>query len=756
MGVEDGGPQSGGPSDFPGAFEGPVQSDDEFSEGTKAPSIISSLTPSDSAGNTQGGRPHVSVTRPIIKARPEYGTIYRKDKTGQNGKQNVVCIVSIEIPSRRPPAPQPLSQEPNFENDLHAVSHHLGTIPDQEDDELAEQKEEERRQQQKAEEEEREREESERREKEQQEQDLQNQQSQGLVSHSQEDSNDFDESGNFSKEAGGDESVQRSSSPTDPEDAGFSFGATPAASEPNNGPFQSIMDDLKARVSDWKGHTMDHFGPLILYDFLSVRQDTVVREFYVYLFREALLCVTEEKKRGLARFISGSTVSGTSGSSTAMQDGSQVASNSGSKPALKLKGRIYLRHIRRVMDSSVAGELSLSIKMDDDSLDHFVLRFKERSELEIWQSKMTELVQAKKDQRKASQMAKKAVNAGVSRHSTNLSDQQNSNGGPPSQTDLSSTVDSSNDGRTPVQPSPPSPQTAQSASSTRPLRSASGASTQSGKSGSAPPPPSGPPPVASAAPPSPSASLAKRNVNLARQRVIGQNTQVQVPLHQQWSASGGHDPSKPPPELLPHTPIDLVLMISVPSVIQPANTGGKQPINSAGSAVSSSAALKLRLIRSSLEFIVSHLGPRDRIALIAYSVGVDGEVRRTALLNPSKDHSRNKLKNFIEGIGKPWDGVSEDPFREDLAKLGGASDRTDTVTAVNVGLDIVLQRKSKNPITGMLLVNDTADGPRRGQMDLVMARAEAANVPVHCFGYGKSHDPSSLWLISNHTRGSYT
>ncbi|CDS01640.1 hypothetical protein, partial [Sporisorium scitamineum] len=45
---------------------------------------------------------------------------------------------------------------------------------------------------------------------------------------------------------------------------------------------------------------------------------------------------------------------------------------------------------------------------------------------------------------------------------------------------------------------------------------------------------------------------------------------------------------------------------------------------------------------------------------------------------------------------------------------------------------------------------------KRNQMDLVMARAEAANVAIHCFGYGKTHDPSSLWLISNHTRGSYT
>jgi hypothetical protein len=68
----------------------------------------------------------------------------------------------------------------------------------------------------------------------------------------------------------------------------------------------------------------------------------------------------------------------------------------------------------------------------------------------------------------------------------------------------------------------------------------------------------------------------------------------------------------------------------------------------------------------------------------------------------------------------------------------------------------VLQRKSRNPISGMVLVSDAADSTRRAQMDLVLARAEAANMPIHSFGYGRSHDPASLWLMSNHTSGTYT
>ena len=55
-----------------------------------------------------------------------------------------------------------------------------------------------------------------------------------------------------------------------------------------------------------------------------------------------------------------------------------------------------------------------------------------------------------------------------------------------------------------------------------------------------------------------------------------------------------------------------------------------------------------------------------------------------------------------------------------------------------------------------MLVSDSSETTRRAQMDLVLARAEAANVPIHSFGYGRSHDPASLWLISNHTSGTYT
>jgi hypothetical protein len=30
------------------------------------------------------------------------------------------------------------------------------------------------------------------------------------------------------------------------------------------------------------------------------------------------------------------------------------------------------------------------------------------------------------------------------------------------------------------------------------------------------------------------------------------------------------------------------------------------------------------------------------------------------------------------------------------------------------------------------------------------------SIPIHALGYGKAHDPSPLWMLSNNTNGSYT
>lgn len=184
-----------------------------------------------------------------------------------------------------------------------------------------------------------------------------------------------------------------------------------------------------------------------------------------------------------------------------------------------------------------------------------------------------------------------------------------------------------------------------------------------------------------------------------------------------------------------HTPIDLVIVISTPTPTP--SSSGVLP-------------LKQRLMKSSLQFVLASLGPRDRVSLISAESGLDGAVRKTPLLNATRHNSRLRLENFIDGLGV---GRLE---RDEFSVPNTQNDQHDVVAALNIGLDVVLGRRIKNPITGLLLISDTNDTPRRADMALVNARLDAAMVQVHAFGYGKSHDPSSLWVVSNHTRGTYT
>ncbi|EJD34907.1 hypothetical protein AURDEDRAFT_117524 [Auricularia subglabra TFB-10046 SS5] len=484
------------------------------------------------------------------------------------------------------------------------------------------------------------------------------------------------------------------------------FNPTPTP----NAAFAAITEDLRNRIIDWKGHALtgpNGLGPLQLFDILSLRRETQVREFYVYLFREAIICVLEERRKTLGRLLS------SSGPGSAFGDGSSTHSGSTSKGVLRLKGRIYIRHIRRVTDTSVANELSLTIDMEDERLDSFILIFKDRSSLETWRATINQLVQQFQQQQGSRQVAIDMDDFGA-------------------QSPTSSRAASVATQYAPVpqqhqqhhqQQAFPYPANSKAA---RMLSGSSNDSTPDSLMGSA------------------------RSMSLSSATSAGMHGAFHGGMggaipeesalemeHAPVPAAGNPSNALGP---LPHAPLDLILVISLP----PAH-------------VRASAELKLRVVRSSLDFVIANLDRRDRLSIVTFEVGVGamGRVRKTPFLSIGRPQGRARLTRFVDTMGAPMheDGLSDE---DDFVVRNGKEEKTDVVTAVNHGLDVVLQRKARNPISGMILVSDAADSTRRAQMDLVLARAEAANIPIHSFGYGRSHDPASLWLMSNHTNGTYT
>jgi len=386
-------------------------------------------------------------------------------------------------------------------------------------------------------------------------------------------------------------------------------------------PFHAITEDLRARIIDWKGHPISGLGPLQMYDLLSVRRDTIVREFFVYLFKEAIICVVEEKKRGLGRLLSNAGV----GDNGSLNNGNATQQ----KGVLRLKGRIYIRHIKHVTDTSVTGEMSLTIDMEDERLDSFILIFRERSSLETWKNHIQRLVTAFQQQ---------------------------------------------NGFVTPKQPSPRDTAALEefggSSKAARVLSGSTGTTSYSNEdsllSG-----PSSRSTTSSASHGSIGGVDRTLKAHHAQQHRLATleedesepsrySTPIPVSLVTPH-LSGGPSSSLAP---LTHPPLDLILVISIPP---PHITA-------------SAANLKHRVIKTSLDFVIASLTPKDRLSLVTFEVGIGGKVRKTPFLNVGKPTSRTRLGKFVDEIG-----ARLNPDTDEFMVRGSQDEKTDVVTAVNHG-----------------------------------------------------------------------
>ncbi|GEM06161.1 rRNA-processing protein EFG1 [Rhodotorula toruloides] len=463
-------------------------------------------------------------------------------------------------------------------------------------------------------------------------------------------------------------SLPRSSSPSSSVYSAYAFGATGASSTAQHNPFAPVVDDLLKRMADWKGHSPEEFGQLRLYDTVNVRKDAATREFIVYLFEEAILCVLDDKRKGIAGKLVDAVTPG------------------GEGDKLRLKGRVYIRHIRAVADSSKGDELSLTITMNDDAVAEFVMLFKERTSLEVWKAQIEILLR---------QVHASPTDSGYPE--TPASARM------PDRRDVVSEVSSSDASR---------------------LTAFSGFSRTTSTSLG---------PSASVIHEVDESGTGDEFGQFAQSAAFGSSGFKSAVVYGQSSL--GRSESVPTSRTMHgaarnFAPLDLMLILSVPAP--------------------GSGNLKTDILKNSLDFLINHVGPRTRVSVVTYTVGEGsrGVLRKTPFIAVGKADGKKRLEKVVEELGCE---------AEDLTSMvEHKEERVNVVTATNVALDVVLQRTAKSALTGMIIVNDGRDGAQKQQMDLVMARAEAANVPIHTIGYGKTHDPASLWLLSNHSNGSYT
>lgn len=162
-----------------------------------------------------------------------------------------------------------------------------------------------------------------------------------------------------------------------------------------------------------------------------------------------------------------------------------------------------------------------------------------------------------------------------------------------------------------------------------------------------------------------------------------------------------------------HVPLDVVVVIPVSSSMQ---------------------GLKINLLRDALRFMVSHLGENDRMGLVTFGSAAGGVP-------------------LVGMTSKSWKGWSQ--VLNSIRPIGQKSMRADVVEGANVAMDLLMQRKSANPLSSILLISDspTSDAD---SVDFVVSRAEAAKISIHSFGLGLTHKPDTMVELSTRTKASYT
>ncbi|KAL4891711.1 Pleckstrin homology domain-containing protein [Aspergillus ambiguus] len=161
-----------------------------------------------------------------------------------------------------------------------------------------------------------------------------------------------------------------------------------------------------------------------------------------------------------------------------------------------------------------------------------------------------------------------------------------------------------------------------------------------------------------------------------------------------------------------HIPLDIVVVIPVSSSMQ---------------------GLKITLLRDALKFLVHSLGPRDRMGLVTFGSSGGGVP-------------------LVGMTTKSWAGWTK--ILNSIRPVGQKSLRADVVEGANVAMDLLMQRKSSNPLSTILLISDSSTSDP-DSVDFVVSRAEAAKVGIHSFGLGLTHKPDTMIELSTRTKGSY-
>ncbi|KAB2018557.1 hypothetical protein ES319_D08G237500v1 [Gossypium barbadense] len=153
----------------------------------------------------------------------------------------------------------------------------------------------------------------------------------------------------------------------------------------------------------------------------------------------------------------------------------------------------------------------------------------------------------------------------------------------------------------------------------------------------------------------------------------------------------------------------------------------------------SMAGTKIALLKRAMGFVIQHLGPSDRLSVIAFS----STARRLFPLRRMTETGRQEALQAVNS----------------LTSNGG----TNIAEGLRKAAKVIGDRKWKNPVGSIILLSDgqdtytvTSPSGAHSRTDYRSLLPEGPCIPVHAFGFGADHDASSMHSISDISGGTFS
>jgi len=141
---------------------------------------------------------------------------------------------------------------------------------------------------------------------------------------------------------------------------------------------------------------------------------------------------------------------------------------------------------------------------------------------------------------------------------------------------------------------------------------------------------------------------------------------------------------------------------------------------------------KIDHVKAAVEFVIANSDPRDRLSIVTFNSSASRVLPLRRMTNEGKDEANMSRMRLY------------------------ASGGTSIASGLDMGLQVLEQRRQRNKVSAVLLLTDGQDGSTRPRLPALIARARAESCAVYAFGFGSDHDAALMAEISEQAKTPFT